>query len=640
MQALPPFLEAIKPFIFPVVTGTKDPATTHGWHEASNDPEQWARWERMLPGCNWGIACGLSGLLVYDIDPAGLADWAKRQRDDFEFRDEVENTFQVQTPKGGMHVYFEGEGPSTASRISDGIDTRGGIRRNGKIVSGGYVILPGSHTVAGPGRVDGAYTVLVDKPIRKLTGIMSAIIPDRKTTDVKGLETEVGKDLPRNIQTAKDILNSFVAKGSVAIEGSGGDPLTVATAAAVLSKGISPYRCFELMNEIWNPHCVPPWEPEDLQFKIESMYNSGENTRSGAEGHQSNQDAFSKFAGMETGEPEAKPAKQRPRMQLIHDYADSVEDPKWLLPGMLPEIGVGFIYGRSGSYKSFVALDLGMTVACGIPGQWQNPNPEKQDVVFFAGESPIGMARLRFPAWMEAHSIEFRTDHRMLFNPKVPFYSDAETWAAARDDIDRMEFKPALIIIDTKSRLISGMDENTSKDSSNIMHFLEQLSEYYSCCVLVIDHVGKDESKGQRGSTVYSANADFSIETKKMVRGMQMIIRKQKEADVEDSSQFFETTVFGKSIVLLKTNRVLDGANEKKAPKIEWASLKEVCEVLQKLGGSVGGMILAQTISGNVGVDIHQVSRTLSASEELKILRNGNRWELPDEGAQPLEFDL
>lgn len=624
MLALPEPLRAINPLIFPVQPGGKLPATTHGWHEASNDPAQIARWERMNPNWNWGVACGLSGLFVLDIDPNGLDWWAALLKRDSVIRAAVNRAFTVRTPRGGLHVYFRGEGPSTASRIADGIDTRGGIKRAGQIVSGGYVVLPGSSTDKG------TYEILNAGEIAPYPDAVLALIPERKAKEVQGLEKEIGKDLPRNVQTATDLLTGFVKSGSVAIEGHGGDNLTLATAAIVLSKGISQAKCFELMQEIWNPHCVPPWDEWELELKIRNAYESGTNTKTGAEGHQSNAEAFDKFAGMEIPEEKPSPAHGRTKLQLINDFADSVEDPKWLLPGMLPEIGVGMLYGQSGSYKSFVALDLSLTLAFGVPGQWENPCAEKQDVVFFAGESPIGMARLRFPAWMEAHEIEFRNDHRLFFMPRVPLYTQSDLWRWVKEDLEEANANPALIVIDTKSRLITGIDENASKDGSLVIQFLEQMRDHYQCCVLLIDHVGKDASKGARGSSVYFANADFAIEVKKMARGMEMTVRKQKEADVEDAVTYFETKVYGPSIVLRKTEKVLGPADKKKGdgPVISWATFNEVADVLETLGGSAGGSILAQTIAVRVGVEARKVLQVLNSTDELKILRNGNRWEL------------
>lgn len=638
MIALLPQLEGC--YIFPIQPGTKDPATRTGWKEASNDPAQIERWARINPEFNWGIACGLSKVFVFDIDPGGLEWWADLQKRDPVIREAVARAFTVRTPKGGLHVYFKGEGPSTASRIAEGIDTRGGFMRSGKLVSGGYVVAPGSKTVAGPGRVTGSYTALEGGVIEPLPEFMAALVPERKKTDILGLEKNPDKDLPRNVKTAHDLIDNYVKSGRVSIEGKGGNNLAFQVCASILDKAISPGLAFEMLWEKWNPHCQPPWDDFELERIVVNAATHGEDTESGAKGHQSNQDAFANFQGMETPQEEHKPVgRQRRKLQFIHEFADSVEDPKWLLPGMLPSTGVGMLYGQSGSYKSFVALDLALTLAFGVAGQWENPTLEKQDVVFFAGESPIGMARMRFPAWMEAHDIEFRNDHRLVFNDKVPMYQDSETWEAVKQDLAELGVSPCLIVIDTKSRLITGMDENSSKDGTLVLNFLEQLSDYYQCCVLLIDHVGKDQSKGARGSSVYFANVDFAIEVKKMQRGMEMVVRKQKEADIEDAVTYYETKVYGNSIYLARTTTKPAQANKNAAPVAAWASLNEVCDLLvTEFGGSTSTAMLAQSIAGRVGVPKEKVMRTLISADELKILHNGNQWKSPGLGKQ--DYDL
>jgi hypothetical protein len=75
MQALPDILVGCK--VFPCSPGTKDPATKHGWKDASDDPAQIAEWRRINPEFNWAVACGPSNLFIFDIDPAGLDWWHK-----------------------------------------------------------------------------------------------------------------------------------------------------------------------------------------------------------------------------------------------------------------------------------------------------------------------------------------------------------------------------------------------------------------------------------------------------------------------------------------------------------------------------------------------------------------------------------
>jgi hypothetical protein len=198
MRDLPDFLREAK--IFPCVPNGKEPATKEGWHIASNDPAQIAEWKRINPDFNWAVATGLSNLFVIDVDPNGLDWWNTLLERDAAVRDAVERAFQVRTPRGGLHVYFKGEGPSTASRIATGIDTRGGIVRDGKVVSGGYVLLPGSKTDAG------VYSALPGGGLIELPASIAGIIPERKKTDTLGLEKNPEADKPRNVQWALDLL--------------------------------------------------------------------------------------------------------------------------------------------------------------------------------------------------------------------------------------------------------------------------------------------------------------------------------------------------------------------------------------------------------------------------------------------------
>lgn len=636
MQSLPDILAQCKGLkIFPCAPGTKDPATTHGWKDASDDPAQIAEWRRINPDFNWAVACGLSGLFVFDIDPAGLDWWAKLLERDPVIKAAVDRAFQVRTPKGGLHIYFKGEGPSTASRIAEGIDTRGGIMRQGEIVSGGYVILPGSRTKAGPGRVDGAYEALPGGVIEPLPDFMSAIVPERKKTDTLGLAKNPDADKPRNVQWAIDLLTGYVANGRVAIQGQGGDNLTFQVAASILDKAISPGMCFDLMWEHWNPHCSPPWDDFELEQKIKNAYAFGEDTEGGVKGFQANGDAFANFVGMEFEKPAPKP-RERDKILPLHEYADGVRDPEWLIPGILPATGTGMLYGDSGSYKSFLALDMALTLAHGVAGQWNAP-PVKNDVLFMAGEGPVATGRKRWPAWMEWRGIEFRNDHRFFIKNRVPFFSDSEAWEFVKQDLAELKAKPSLIVIDTMSRLLTGLDENSAKDVTMVTNFLEELSRYYECFVLVVHHTGKDQKRGARGSSVFFANLDVMLTTKKHQDGTYLRVVKQKDADVSDDNHYYKVKESAESIVLERSNEAPDIEQKAGKPRNDWASLEEVLKILEGCpDNSTSTSVVVQTLVGKYNVDHQKVRAALLKNDDLTFLRpNPNIYRIPKQ-----EYDL
>lgn len=582
------------------------------------------------------MACGPSGLFVFDVDPAGLDWWAKLLERDPVIKAAVDRAFQVRTPKGGLHIYFRGEGPSTASRIAEGIDTRGGIMRNGAMVSGGYVVLPGSRTKAGPGRVDGSYEALPGGVIADLPDFMQAIVPERKRTDTLSLDKNPEADKPRNVSWALDLLKGYVQSGRVAVQGHGGDNLTFQVAASILDKAISPGLCFDLMWEHWNPHCSPPWGDWELETKIRNAANHGEDTAGGVKGFQTNEDAFANFVGKEFEPPAPKP-RDRDKLQWIHDYADGVNDPSWLIPGVIPAHGIGMLYGASGSYKSFLALDMALCLAFGIPGQWGAP-PVKNDVLFLAGEGSVATAKKRWPAWMEWQDVQFRNDHRMIVKDRVPFFTDSEGWENVKADLAALKAKPALIVIDTLARLTTGMDENTAKDATLITTFMENLARYYECFVLAIHHEGKDSNKGARGSSAFYANMDTVIATRLRQGGTEFRVKKQKDADVADDIGYFEIKEMAASIVLARTASLPEEIKHAAGkPKYSWASAEEIVMVLEGHDGRTSTAVLVQEITArHPGLDPAVVRKQLVNSAELAWLKpDGNTWAIPK-----AEYDL
>ena len=77
---------------------------SHGWKDATTDPDTIARWWARYPDANVGIACGASGLLVLDIDPRNGGDDSLRDLE--EQRGPLPNTVRCLTGGGGVHYYF------------------------------------------------------------------------------------------------------------------------------------------------------------------------------------------------------------------------------------------------------------------------------------------------------------------------------------------------------------------------------------------------------------------------------------------------------------------------------------------------------------------------------------------------------
>ena len=612
--------------IFPCVAGGKHPLTDRGWHDATDDPAQIEAWEKQYPGCNWAVATGLSGLFVIDVDPEGIATWEAMQNDDPELKAAIARSYTVRTPRAGTHHYFRGEGPSTASRIAEGIDTRGGMLIDGKVKSGGYVLLPGSRTSAG------TYTEL-GGTIRALPAVVAAVVPERKKAETHGLAKDPDKDQPRNVKWAIDLLQSAVQSGDVSIMGKGGNDKAFQIACRVMDKAISPSLCYDLLVEHWNPSCSPPWDDWELERIVRNASEYGEDTGGGSKGFQANSDAFAGFLEANPGAGEAEEKRRRFQPMWLKDARKDRKPARWLIPNLLPAEGTGILYGLTGSYKTFVALDWSLCLAHGVAGQWGAP-PVRHKVLFLAGESSYALRQERVDAWCEVHELD-PDDSDFIFVHGVPSYSDSEGWTEIRDGLAEMGVTPDLVVIDTLTREMTGLDENSNNDGKLVLKFNEELAAHYGCMVLAVGHTGKDQGRGLRGAQVFMDNSDAVLFLKKRTSGVALTPKKLKEVDCDGEPIYLQVKEAAKSIVLERVEELPQEAKQGKT-RTDWASPAEVSAVLNAHGGSLSFTMLAQNIAAKTGVALKRVKDTLSHSEELKWMHSDGQWSLPTKQ----EYDL
>src|SRR5580704_11741394 len=84
--------------VFPCIPDGKAPLCTHGFKEATTEPEQITAWWTNHPDANIGTSPAAAGLIVLDVDryKGGI---------DQELLDQLPHTYSVLTPNGGEHLY-------------------------------------------------------------------------------------------------------------------------------------------------------------------------------------------------------------------------------------------------------------------------------------------------------------------------------------------------------------------------------------------------------------------------------------------------------------------------------------------------------------------------------------------------------
>jgi hypothetical protein len=200
-----------------------------------------------------------------------------------------------------------------------------------------------------------------------------------------------------------------------------------------------------------------------------------------------------------------------------HGEQDPGANRKWLVKGLLPETGCGLISGQWGTRKTFIALDLALSVMLGTPFAGGLVK-RKGGVLFIAAEGASEVA-IRVAGLDEAKRSWAEGKLPFAWNESCPTLvgKDAvnQLMRLAKEAADRMQkafgLPLALIVIDTMSAAAGFKDENASAEVQQAMNVLNVLSKGTGALVLACDHFGKAVETGTRGSSAKEAAADVVI---------------------------------------------------------------------------------------------------------------------------------
>jgi hypothetical protein len=129
-------------------------------------------------------------------------------------------------------------------------------------------------------------------------------------------------------------------------------------------------------------------------------------------------------------------------------------------------------------------------------------------VLYIVGEGQHGMIA-RQEAWSDYHG-ETGNLHRVAWHPGRLNLMELDTATAVADLA--AEIGAELVVIDTLARCAGGADDSATADMNQFVERCDMIRDRSSACVMVVHHMGKDKSKGMRGSTVLLGAADVAIE--------------------------------------------------------------------------------------------------------------------------------
>lgn len=509
--------------VFPIVADGKEPAVAHGFKDATLNKNALHQWWT-TGDLNIGLSTGPSRLLVLDVDVKKEDGPGSLTMLELE-HGELPRTTEVRTPSGGRHYYFtlpeEIIVPSSAGRVGLGIDVRAEY---------GYVLAPGS-TIDGKNYAWDPHRAVAEAPkwLIELAGR-----PRERADNCDDWLVE--PDLAHNLRRAEN----FAKETLPAIEGRGGDEWTKNTAAVMRDFAISEPTAHTLLALHFNPRCEPPWDEEELGIKVTNAYKYPDRPAGTKATPESSLVEMQRRAEArelsvavnhtlkdELGDVRTPPANPFTLLKTLD--IKNFPDPEWLIEGALPEHSLALLYGPWGVHKTFIALDMALSVASGRPwGPLKENKMGPRPVVYLAGEGAHGF-KARLNAWLEDRKVNDVPGFHLV--PAMPLFAVDEQLKQLAEAITTARIRPALIVVDTVARAMAGMDENAQKDAAVFIARCDELRRAFLCALLGVHHTGKDQSRGARGSTVLPGSVDVLIRVEEAAAAHEVILHMEKQKD-------------------------------------------------------------------------------------------------------------
>lgn len=183
-----------------------------------------------------------------------------------------------------------------------------------------------------------------------------------------------------------------------------------------------------------------------------------------------------------------------------------------LIKGVLTKGELSLLLGESQSGKSFLAIDIAMSVARGL--EWFGKRVRRGGVIYQAGESAVGVRRKRFPAYRKHHDVSHEPLPVVLLQETLDLYSSDDPTDAFIDECKywarTFDVPLELIVIDTFNKATPGANENDGKDMGVVLARCDRIRQKTGAHVMLVHHLNAGGTKA-RGHTSLFANVENVI---------------------------------------------------------------------------------------------------------------------------------
>ena len=241
---------------------------------------------------------------------------------------------------------------------------------------------------------------------------------------------------------------------------------------------------------------------------------------------------------------------QLPVQRASELSVDSASLTQWLVQGLWSDQAVGILGGEPKCCKSFLALDLAVSVASGTPCLRRFAVRRTGPVLLFPAEDSLAVVRRRLEGICSAADVEFQSLPVEVITAPTLRLDEPKDRERLTNTVQALQ--PRLLILDPLIRL-HRVDENDASQIAGLLSYLRQLQRTFQVAVLVVHHARKDANgtrPGQalRGSSELHGWGDSNLYMRR--RGAQLTLSTEHRAAASQDHIPLELTQAGSALAL------------------------------------------------------------------------------------------
>jgi len=212
------------------------------------------------------------------------------------------------------------------------------------------------------------------------------------------------------------------------------------------------------------------------------------------------------------------------------------EDRRWLIEGLWGASAVGIIGGNPKCCKSWLSLEMAVSVATGSKCLAKYEVLEPGPALIYLAEDSLPMVRARLASLAKHHGVALADlDLHVITEPAIRL-------DLARDQVRLQKtvrsLSPRLLVLDPLVRL-HRLDENSASEVSGLLSYLRNLERDLGVALVLVHHTRKNTSpgieagQGLRGSGDFHAWSDSSLYLRRL-RGNLLLTVEHRSARAPD----------------------------------------------------------------------------------------------------------